>query len=300
MRLSVGAARADGFHDLVNVFHAVSLFDEVTARPADALRVTVEGRSADRVPTGPDNLAARAALLLAGRAGVAPAVELRIRKSIPVAGGMAGGSADAAAALLACDALWDTGLDRDALMTLAGELGSDVPFALLGGTAVGRGRGEILTPVPAGGRLHWVFAPADGGLSTPAVYTECDRLRAATGATPPGPSPDEKLIDALAAGDPFAVAAHLANDLQDAALSLRPGLAATLAAGTGAGGALGGLVSGSGPTCAFLAESAAHARQVEASLRSSGACRGAVRADGPAPGARLAGTGTPDGRPAAG
>ena len=293
VRLSVGAARDDGFHDLVNVFHAVSLFDDVTARPADELRVTVDGRYADRVPTGPDNLAARAARLLAGRTGMVPAVELRIRKTIPVAGGMAGGSADAAAALLACDALWGTGLDRDALMALAGELGSDVPFALLGGTAVGRGRGEILTQVPVSGRLHWVFAPADGGLSTPAVYGEFDRLHAGTGLTPSAPSPDEKLMDALAAGDPYAVAARLANDLQDAALSLRPGLATTLAAGTGAGGALGGLVSGSGPTCAFLAESAAHAERVEASLRSSGASPGAVRADGPAPGARLVGADTP-------
>ncbi|HEY3687600.1 MAG TPA: 4-(cytidine 5'-diphospho)-2-C-methyl-D-erythritol kinase [Streptosporangiaceae bacterium] len=284
VRLSVGPPRGDGFHDLVNVFHAVSLFDEVTARPAERLRIVVDGRSADLVPTGEDNLAARAALLLAERTGVAPAVELLIHKAIPVAGGMAGGSADAAAALLACDALWGTGLGRTDLLALAAELGSDVPFALVGGTAVGRGRGEILTPAPAEGRFHWVFALADGGLSTPAVYAECDRLRAEGRTTPDAATPDDDLMAALAAGDAPGLGARLANDLQEAAVALRPALAATLAAGAGA---LGALVSGSGPTCAFLAGSAAHAAEVEAALRASATCAGTVRTDGPAPGARL-------------
>lgn len=288
VRLSVGPPRADGYHDLVNVFHAVSLFDEVTARPADRLRLAVHGRSADQVPDGEDNLAARAALLLAERTGVAPGVELRVHKAIPVAGGMAGGSADAAAALVACDALWGTRLSQEELRTLAAELGSDVPFALLGGTAVGYGRGEVLTPVPARGPFNWVFALAEGGLSAPAVYAECDRLRVAAGTPAAAPAPDEKLMDALAAGDALAVGARLANDLQDAALSLRPDLAATLAAGRAQDGVLGALVSGSGPTCAFLVESAERAAQVAEALRTSGTCAATVRADGPAPGAGLA------------
>lgn len=286
-RLSVGPPRADGFHDLVNVFHAVSLIDEVTVRPAERLSVAVQGRAAGQVPDGADNLAARAALLLAERTGVAPAVELVIHKAIPVAGGMAGGSADAAAALVACDALWGTGLDPAELRELGAELGSDVPFALLGGTAVGYGRGERLTPVPTLGDFHWVFAVAEGGLSTPAVYAECDRLRAATGVPAAPPVPDDKLMDALAAGDALTVGARLANDLQDAALSLRPDLAATLAAGRAEDGVLGALVSGSGPTCAFLVESAEQADRVAASLSRSGTCADAVRADGPAPGAGL-------------
>lgn len=284
-RLSVGPPRADGFHDLVNVFHAVSLFDEVTVRPAARLSVVVHGRAAGEVPDGPDNLAARAALLLAERTGVTPAVELVIHKAIPVAGGMAGGSADAAAALVACDALWGTGLEPAELRALGADLGSDVPFALLGGTAVGYGRGERLTPVPASGRFQWVFALAEGGLSTPAVYAECDRLRAATCVPAAPPVPDDELIHALAAGDTRAVGARLANDLQDAALSLRPDLAATLAAGRAEDGVLGALVSGSGPTCAFLVDSADRADRVAESLNRSGTCAGAVRADGPAPGA---------------
>ena len=288
VRLSVGPPRADGFHDLVNVFHAVSLFDEVTVRPAGRLSVAVHGRAADQVPDGEDNLAARAALLLAERTGVAPAVELAVHKAIPVAGGMAGGSADAAAALVACDALWGTGLGRAELHALAAELGSDVPFALLGGTAIGYGRGEVLTPVPARGPFHWVFALAHGGLSTPAVYAECDRLRAAAGVPAAAPVPDDKLMDALATGDALAVGARLVNDLQDAALSLRPDLAATLAAGRAEDGVLGALVSGSGPTCAFLVESAERADAVAESLRTSGTCAGTVRADGPAPGTGLA------------
>src|SRR5918999_346672 len=146
LQLSVGPLRDDGYHDLVNVFHAVSLFDEVTATPAPRLSVVVEAESGldiDAVPVGPDNLAARAAAALAAHIGVEPAVQIGIHKAIPVAGGMAGG------------------------------------------TAVGLGRGERLSPVLPRGRFDWVFPLADGGLSTAAVYGECDRLRAADGG--PGP-----------------------------------------------------------------------------------------------------------------
>jgi 4-diphosphocytidyl-2-C-methyl-D-erythritol kinase len=291
VQLAVGGRRPDGFHDLANVFLAVALGDDVTATPADALTITVSGADADQVPADDTNLAAKAARLLAARHGREPRVHLHIAKRIPVAGGMAGGSSDGAAALLACDALWDTRTPREDLLELAAELGSDVPFALLGGVALGRGRGEILQPLPVGGTFHWVFAVADGGLSTPAVFRECDRLRdeAGTGsdtASVPDPQPDPALLAALADGDPVALAAALSNDLQPAALSLRPALAATLRAGAD-GGALGTLVSGSGPTCAFLAKDAESAAAVADALTASGTCRTVHTTHGPVPGAAV-------------
>ncbi|MFD3457382.1 4-(cytidine 5'-diphospho)-2-C-methyl-D-erythritol kinase [Streptomyces sp. NPDC058691] len=285
VQLAVGGPRPDGFHDLANVFLAVGLYDEVTVTPADELRITVEGRDADQVPADASNLAARAAIALAARReGVTPDVHIHIVKDIPVAGGMAGGSADGAAALLACDALWGTGAGREELLEICAELGSDVPFSLVGGAALGRGRGELLTALPVGGDFHWVFAVADGGLSTPAVYRECDRLRG--DAPVPDPEPAPALLEALRTGDPVALAASLANDLQAAAVSLRPSLAATLAAGTDAG-ALAGLVSGSGPTCAFLAKDAESAQAVAAALTASGTCRAVRVTSGPAEGATV-------------
>ncbi|WP_083983378.1 4-(cytidine 5'-diphospho)-2-C-methyl-D-erythritol kinase [Actinomadura hibisca] len=293
LQLAVGPLRDDGYHDLVNVFHAVSLFDEVTAEPAGAPAVTVEAApdaqvAIEGVPVDGDNLAVRAARLVADRLGVEPDVALRIRKAIPVAGGMAGGSADAAAALVACARLWDDPeaprLSLDDLMKLGGELGSDVPFALLGGTAVGVGRGEQLSPVEARGTFHWVFATADGGLSTPAVYGECDRIRAERGEQVPWPQASPGLMAALAAGDAAALGAHLDNDLQAAAVRLRPSLSRTLDAGRGLG-AVGALVSGSGPTCAFLAADAGHAADLAASLGGAGVAKQVVRAHGPVPGA---------------
>ncbi|MGW6690112.1 4-(cytidine 5'-diphospho)-2-C-methyl-D-erythritol kinase [Streptomyces sp. NPDC054961] len=283
VQLGVGAARPDGFHDLANVFLAVSLYDEVTATPSGSLTVTCEGRGADQVPLDRTNLAARAAQALADRAGLTPAVHLHIAKNIPVAGGMAGGSADGAAALLACDRLWGLDTPREDLLALCAELGSDVPFSLVGGAALGTGRGEILTPVAAGS-FHWVFAVADGGLSTPAVFREFDRLAEGREIPVPRASPD--LLAALASGDPDALAAHLANDLQPAALSLRPSLAGTLAAGTDAG-ALAALVSGSGPTTAFLVRDAESAAKVAAALDASGTCRSTHTATSPAPGATV-------------
>ncbi|MFF7650386.1 4-(cytidine 5'-diphospho)-2-C-methyl-D-erythritol kinase [Streptomyces sp. NPDC007983] len=291
VQLAVGGLRPDGFHDLANVFLAVGLHDEVTATPADTLRITVEGADAAHVPTDHTNLAARAALALAARHGRAPAVHLHITKSIPVAGGMAGGSADAAGALLACDALWGTRTSRTELLALCADLGSDVPFSLVGGAALGRGRGELLTPLETGGTFHWVFAVADGGLSTPAVYRECDRLREETGtgatvATIPDPEPSDALLTALRTGDPTALAAAVTNDLQPAALSLRPALAETLRAGADAG-ALASLVSGSGPTCAFLAKDAEAAQHVATALAASRTCRTVRTASGPVPGATV-------------
>ena len=308
LQLSVGPVRDDGYHDLVNVFHAVSLADELTAVPADELCVVVEGGAAtavrasrptpsavtestaamaiDAVPTGPDNLAAKAADVLASYLGMEPAVELRIHKAIPVAGGMAGGSADAAAALVACNALWEADLDRDTLLELAASLGSDVPFALLGGTAVGFGRGEQLSPALTRGRFDWVFALADEGLSTPAVYAECDRLRADRGTQPDWPQVSEGLMAALAGGDAEALGRELCNDLQPAALTLRPALRRTLTAGRDLG-ALGALVSGSGPTCAFLARSEDHALDLAVALSGAGVAASVICAHGPVPGATV-------------
>ncbi|MFB6771269.1 4-(cytidine 5'-diphospho)-2-C-methyl-D-erythritol kinase [Streptomyces sp. NPDC056337] len=287
VQLGVGAARPDGFHDLANVFLAVSLYDEVTAaRDADGLRVTCEGPDAGEVPLDRTNLAARAALALAERYGLAPDVHLHIAKDIPVAGGMAGGSADGAAALLACDALWGTGASRDELLAICAELGSDVPFSLVGGAALGTGRGEKLTGLEVGGEFHWVFALAGRGLSTPAVFREFDRL--AEGDIP-APVADQAVLDALAKGDSTALAVAVSNDLQPAALSLHPELGDTLAAGRAAG-ALAALVSGSGPTTAFLAPDAGSASDIAGVLRASGTCRDVRTASGPAAGATVLGS----------
>lgn len=284
VQLAVGAARPDGFHDLANVFLAVGLYDEVTVTEADELRVTCEGPDAAEVPLDRTNLAARAVLALAERHGRAPAVHVHIAKDIPVAGGMAGGSADGAGALVACDALWGTGASRDELLEICAGLGSDVPFSLVGGAALGTGRGERLTPLEVGGTFHWVFAVADGGLSTPAVYGEFDRL--ARGREIPGPVASADLLAALAKGDAGALAATLTNDLQPAALSLRPSLADTLAAGRAAG-APAGLVSGSGPTTAFLVPDEETGARVAKALLASGTCRAVRVAGSPAAGATV-------------
>ncbi|MER5226634.1 4-(cytidine 5'-diphospho)-2-C-methyl-D-erythritol kinase [Streptomyces flaveus] len=290
VQLAVGAARPDGFHDLANVFLAVGLYDEITATPADGLRITCEGPDAAQVPLDHTNLAARAAQKLAERHGRPADVHLHITKDIPVAGGMAGGSADGAGALVACDELWGTGASRAELLDICAELGSDVPFSLVGGAALGTGRGEKLRPLEVGGTFHWVFAVADGGLSTPAVYAEFDRLN--EGVEVPEPVASEPLLDALAKGDPTALAVTLSNDLQPAALSLRPSLTTTLTTGRTAG-ALAALVSGSGPTTAFLTRDADSATNVAQALLTSGTCRTARLAVGPAPGATVLGQSLP-------
>lgn len=281
--LGVGVRRPDGFHELVTVYHAVDVVDEVRARPTDALRVSVRGPAAGQVPVGEGNLVWRAAALLAASAGLPPDVELVTDKVIPVAAGLAGGSADAAATLLACDALWELGTPAAQLHRLAAELGSDVPFALHGGTALGTGRGEHLQPVPSVAALHWVLVPAGFGISTPAAYAELDRHRAAAHSVPPARSPDD-LLAALAAGDLDAVAELLVNDLQPAAIALAPGLAEVLDAGRVAG-ALTAIVSGSGPTVALLCREPDHAAAVAADLGSRG--YRTVVTSGPAPGAAV-------------
>ncbi|MDP2287091.1 MAG: 4-(cytidine 5'-diphospho)-2-C-methyl-D-erythritol kinase [Actinomycetota bacterium] len=287
LQLSVGPARADGFHDLATVFHAVGLHDEVKVRQRTAgsgIAISCTGEGQAHVPLDSSNLAWQAAALLAQTARLEPDIEIWINKSIPVAGGMAGGSADAAATLLACDALWKLDSPRSVLDRLCAELGSDVTFALHGGTAIGTGRGEQLTGVLAQGTFNWVFALAGEGLSTAAVYAECDRLRA--GQEVPPPTVSESLMQALRAGDPVLLGKSLHNDLQPAAFSLRPSLKRVIEAGEEAG-ALGGIVSGSGPSCAFLARSAEHALDIAVSLTSTGIVRSVKRTFGPVPGARI-------------
>ncbi|MCI3241078.1 MULTISPECIES: 4-(cytidine 5'-diphospho)-2-C-methyl-D-erythritol kinase [Streptomyces] len=284
VQLAVGAARPYGFHDLANIFLAVGLYDEVTVTPADALRVTCEGPDADQVPLDTSNLAARAALALAERRGFEPNVHIHIAKDIPVAGGMAGGSADGAGALLACNTLWQTGASRAELLSICAELGSDVPFSLVGGAALGTGRGEKLRTLDVGGTFHWVFAMAGRGLSTPAVFREFDRL--GEGTDIPEPVASQEIVEALAKGDADALAASVSNDLQPAALSLFPELADTLAAGRAAG-ALAAVVSGSGPTTAFLARDKESAAKVAQALETSGTCQKVRAASSPAPGATV-------------
>jgi 4-diphosphocytidyl-2-C-methyl-D-erythritol kinase len=297
LQLAVGQPRADGYHPLVTVFHAVSLFDEVTVRLADRTSLRVSGEDAAAVPADRTNLAWKAAAALAKAAGLRKsAVEIRIRKRIPVAAGLAGGSADAAATLVACNELWETGLSQTDLSEIGAGLGSDVPFALLGGTAVGQGRGEHLTPALASGTYHWALAFGHDGLSTADVYATCDRLRAAREAAgEPGaadPELSHPLMTALRSGDSARVGPLLSNDLQPAALSLQPELRRALTAGR-ENGALGAIVSGSGPTCAFLASDAAQAREIAVALTGAGVCRAVARARGPVPGAALVRDGQP-------
>jgi len=285
LHLGVGPLRADGYHELTTVYHAISLYDEVTARRGDRLTLTMEGEGTGELPVDESNLVLRAARVLAAATGAPAHARLHLRKQIPVAGGLAGGSADAAAALVACDALWGTSLSRDQLAGIAAEVGSDVPFLVLGGTSLGTGRGEVLSPVLVRPIMwHWVIAVADGGLSTPEVYGHLDELRAAGKAPAPLPAPDD-LLAALRQKSPEVLAACLGNDMQAAALALRPALADTLAAGTDAG-ALGGIVSGSGPTVVFLARDGAHAQLLADDLADSGTCRTALVATGPVAGAR--------------
>ncbi len=289
LALRVGGVRDDGYHPLATVFQAVSLHDEIHIRPAEPGTVTcrVVGEQAHLVPTDERNLAVRAARLLATEHGDPDALgaDLLIRKAIPVTGGMAGGSADCAGALLGCAYLWDLDVDADDLAALGRRLGADVPFALAGQTALGRGRGDELVPVLSRGTYHWVLAFSEFELSTPAVFRRWDRLNPDAGPVAEVP---QALLEALASGDAAALASELVNDLQAPALDLRPELARLLEAGAELG-ALAGLVSGSGPTCAFLAATEADAVDLSARLSGSGLARAVKRAVGPVPGARILG-----------
>lgn len=286
LSLGVGPVRADGFHALATVYQAVGLFDQVTVRDADEMTVSVLAAArlpVDGVPTDETNIAVRAAVLLARHRGLDRAVEITIDKGIPVAGGMAGGSADAAATLLACDQLWGLHTPKDELLALAAELGSDVPFALVGGTAIGSGRGEVVTPLMTRGEYWWVVLESHQGLSTPAVYRGFDALHHGSPVGPPE-IPDA-LMQALRGHDVADLGAALSNDLQPAALRLRPELARALDQGL-VESAHGAILSGSGPSCLFLCEGRSHAVQVSGGLTEHGL--GPVSfAPGPVHGARV-------------
>jgi len=287
--LRVGTLLDDGYHDVATAFQAVSLYEDVRATHADDFSVRLSGSvDVSDVPTDGSNLALRAARLLAARTGHGGGVRFEIAKHVPVAGGMGGGSADAAAALVACDALWGTGLSRDELIALGAELGSDVPFAISGGTAIGVGHGERLSPVLATGSFDWVIALADFGLSTPEVYEELDRRRSRHVmdiAPPPlAAQVDAGVLQALRAGDAVMLAESMQNDLQPAALGLAPSLVDLMSLGESAG-ALAGIVSGSGPSVAFL--TADHDAAIGLQVALSAAGLRVVRAHGPVHGARV-------------
>jgi 4-diphosphocytidyl-2-C-methyl-D-erythritol kinase len=297
LSLAVGPPRADGYHPLATVYQAVSLFDHVTAAPAPDGDITLDVDGSSPVSaedlatlhTDERNLAVRAARLLAEHTGTAAGALLRLRKAIPVAAGLAGGSSDAAAALVACNHLWGTGLSRGDLLGLAAELGSDVPFCLLGGTALGHGRGERVSPVRTSGNYHWVLAVDKRGLSTPMVYAELDRLRAESEPDGIAQATDldvaDDLVNALRDNDLSALGRAMRNDLQAAAISLRPDLFEVLELRSTVS-AHASLVSGSGPTCVFLANDEPHAGRICVGLNDAG-FHAVHRTVGPAPGARV-------------
>lgn len=284
--LRVGRLRSDGYHELATVFQAVSMHDEISVARWNSWQVVTAGSYSHDIPTDDDNLALRAARLVAARCEVDEPLSIRIDKDIPVAAGMAGGSADAAATLLACDQLWALGLDREELTELAAQLGSDVAFALSGGTVMATGRGEQLAPVLARGTFHWVFAISNTGLSTPLVYAELDRLREGGGTEVEDPVVGADLMAALRQGDAVQLGQALHNDLEPATFSLRPELRELRDAGVEFG-ALGAVVSGSGPTVAFLTASHEAALDLSVSLAAADLCRDLRRAKGPVHGAHV-------------
>ena len=287
LQLAVGPIGSDGFHEVTTVFQAISLFDDVTVKFAaenSGIAITLSGATSNGVPATDENLAVRAAKLMADKYDLSSDLAIHLKKEIPVAGGMAGGSADAAGVIVAMDALFEIGLSRAEMEGIAAQLGSDVPFGISGGIAIGRGRGDELTPALSRGNYHWVLALAGQGLSTPAVYQECDRLR--EGLDIARPQVSDSMMQALRAGDAVALGAALSNDLQPAACSLRPALRLVLDVGRDYG-ALGGIVSGSGPTVAFLVPDEEKSMDLTVALSSSGVVAGVVQASGPVQGARV-------------
>lgn len=284
LQLAVGPKEADGFHEVVTVFQAISIYDNLRISAADQFGISIKGDYANGVPLDQSNLVSKAVDLMADTFGISRDLHVEITKQIPVAGGMAGGSADAAATLLAVEQLFGLNLSKDELSQIARKLGSDVPFMLHGGTAIGRGRGDEVTPALSRGTYNWVIAVSSTGLSTPAVYAECDRLR--TGLDIKAPSLNDELLQALLSGDATRVGKQLTNDLQAAACSIRPALRLILDMGNEYG-ALGGIVSGSGPSVAFLVADEDHSLDLAVALTSSGVVGSVTRAQGPVSGAKL-------------
>ena len=287
LQLSVGPLGSDGYHEVTTVFQGISLFDDVTvatALPGSGITVSITGDTAHGVPVDNSNLAIKAAQLMAKTYDLPPDLIIKLKKEIPVAGGMAGGSADAAGVIVGLDSLFELGISRDEMESVGSKIGADVPFSICGGVAIGTGRGDQITPALAKGSYNWVLALSGQGLSTPSVYQECDRLR--EGLSIATPQVSEPLMQALRAGDAKALGKALSNELQSAACSLRPALRLVLDVGVDYG-ALGGIVSGSGPTVAFLVTDDEHAMDLTVALSSSGVVSSVVRATGPAAGARI-------------
>ncbi|NCU77971.1 MAG: 4-(cytidine 5'-diphospho)-2-C-methyl-D-erythritol kinase [Actinobacteria bacterium] len=287
LQLSVGPLGSDGYHEVTTVFQAISLFDDVsvaTAPNGNGLSLDISGQTSNGVPADNSNLAIRAAELMIKNYDLPIDLEIKLKKEIPVAGGMAGGSADAAGVIVGLDSLFELGLSRDEMESVGSKIGSDVPFSICGGVAIGSGRGDQITPALAKGNYFWVLALSGQGLATPSVYQECDRLR--EGLSIAIPQLSEPLMQALRAGDAKALGKSLTNDLQSAACSLRPALRLVLDVGVDYG-ALGGIVSGSGPTVAFLVTDDEHAMDLTVALSASGVVSSVVRATGPVSGARI-------------
>ena len=285
--LGVGAREFSGYHELATIFQAVGIYDEVTVSAADSLTISGLGSFADRIPTDETNLAWKAAELVARACGEEPNIHIQIDKAIPIAAGMAGGSADAAATLVACDAFWNAGIPRDQLDAMAVTLGSDVPFMLHGGCALGIGRGDVLSPVMIRGSFHWVFATFEEGLSTAQIYEKTDEMRGLE--FEDEPEVPTELLSALARGDSPALGRLLHNDLQLAATTSRPQLGRVLEQGIDLG-ALGAIISGSGPTCAFLVRDESSAIDLVVALKASGLVDDVLRTHGPVHGARVIST----------
>lgn len=285
--LGVGPREFSGYHELATIFQSVGIYDEVTVSAAQSLTISSLGIYADQIPTDESNLAWQAAQLVARACGEDPNVHIQIDKAIPIAAGMAGGSADAAATLLACDAFWNAGIPREQLDAMAATLGSDVPFMLHGGCALGVGRGEVLSPVMIRGNFHWVFAIFDEGLSTAQIYEKTDDLRGLEFEELPEVPID--MLSALARGDAPALGRLLHNDLQLAATTMRPQLGRVLEQGIDLG-ALGAVISGSGPTCAFLVRDESSAIDLVVALKATGLVDDVLHANGPVPGARVIST----------
>ena len=287
LQLSVGPLGSDGFHEVTTVFQAISLFDDVTVATADkgeGIKISITGQTSGGVPADNSNLAVKAAQLMIKNYDLPQDLVIKLKKEIPVAGGMAGGSADAAGVIVGLDSLFELGLSRDVMESVGSKIGSDVPFSICGGVAIGTGRGDQITPALAKGSYNWVLALSGQGLATPSVYQECDRLR--EGLSIAAPVVSEPLMQALRAGDAKALGKALTNELQPAACSLRPALRLVLDVGVDYG-ALGGIVSGSGPTVAFLVSDDEHAMDLTVALSASGVVSSVVRATGPAHGARI-------------
>ena len=287
--LRVGPVRDDGYHDVATIFQAVSLVEEVTASESESFSVSFTGPiDTSALTVDESNLVLRAARAVAAESGYTGGADIQVIKRVPIAGGMGGGSADAAATLVAVDALWGTNLGMPRLAEIAATLGADVPFALHGGTALGVGRGDVLSPVLAKATFHWVLVLNEVGLSTPDVFRQLDRHRAEHSieieTVAIDPAIDPNLLQALRSGDAMALGEYLRNDLQAAALQLMPNLGETLEFGE-THGALAGIVSGSGPTVALLAADEDSAARLAASLTADG--RNAISVSAPTVGARV-------------